>query len=283
MKQIEVVAAIIYNSQGHIFATQRGYGEFKDYWEFPGGKIEIDETPEEALKREIWEELETLIQVERLFETVENTFNKEYALRCTDNTTAYNGCAELLDGLKRRGIMTAVLSNKPDEFVPRILQKVYPNHRFAEAWGQKPQYKTKPDGEALHAILALHGVKPGECVYIGDSNVDVFTALEHDRAQLKLDETQGGEKAAWTCSDDDDLGTIVHMRICDGLVVQLRSVLVNVETHGEVDVDVALTGINAPLENAQVTDASRVDTGLVGAAVDQQRQSAGRTWVNAEL
>ena len=71
MKQIEVVAAIIYNSQGHIFATQRGYGEFKDYWEFPGGKIEIDETPEEALKREIWEELETLIQVERLFETVE--------------------------------------------------------------------------------------------------------------------------------------------------------------------------------------------------------------------
>ena len=71
MKQIEVVAAIIYNSEGRIFATQRGYGEWKDWWEFPGGKIEDGETPEEALKREIWEELETRIVVERLVETVE--------------------------------------------------------------------------------------------------------------------------------------------------------------------------------------------------------------------
>lgn len=71
MKQIEVVAAIIHDSEGRIFATQRGYGEFKDYWEFPGGKIEVGETPEEALRREIWEELETLIVVERLVETVE--------------------------------------------------------------------------------------------------------------------------------------------------------------------------------------------------------------------
>lgn len=71
MKQIEVVAAIILDSDGRIFATQRGYGEFKDYWEFPGGKMEAGETPEEALKREIWEELETHIEVERLVQTVE--------------------------------------------------------------------------------------------------------------------------------------------------------------------------------------------------------------------
>jgi len=71
MKQIEVVAAIIHDSEGRIFATQRGYGEWKDWWEFPGGKMEQDETPEEALKREIWEELETSITVERLVETVE--------------------------------------------------------------------------------------------------------------------------------------------------------------------------------------------------------------------
>ena len=71
MKQIEVVAAIIHDSEGRIFATQRGYGEWKDWWEFPGGKMEQDETPEEALKREIWEELETNITVERLVETVE--------------------------------------------------------------------------------------------------------------------------------------------------------------------------------------------------------------------
>lgn len=71
MKQIEVVAAIIHDGEGRIFATQRGYGDYKDYWEFPGGKIEAGETPEEALKREIWEELETRIVVERLEETVE--------------------------------------------------------------------------------------------------------------------------------------------------------------------------------------------------------------------
>ena len=71
MKQIEVVAAIIHDSEGRIFATQRGYGDYKDGWEFPGGKMEPGETPEEALKREIWEELETRIVVEKLVTTVD--------------------------------------------------------------------------------------------------------------------------------------------------------------------------------------------------------------------
>ena len=71
MKRIEVVAAIIHDDRGRIFATQRGYGEWKDYWEFPGGKIEPGETPTCALEREIWEELETRIKVERLVTTVE--------------------------------------------------------------------------------------------------------------------------------------------------------------------------------------------------------------------
>ena len=71
MKQIEVVAAIIHDDEGRIFATQRGYGDYKDGWEFPGGKMEPGESPEEALKREIWEELETKIIVERLVQTVE--------------------------------------------------------------------------------------------------------------------------------------------------------------------------------------------------------------------
>ena len=71
MKRIEVVAAIIHDSEGRVFATQRGYGEWKDWWEFPGGKMEAGETPEEALRREIWEELETRVVVERLVKTVE--------------------------------------------------------------------------------------------------------------------------------------------------------------------------------------------------------------------
>jgi 8-oxo-dGTP diphosphatase len=71
MKHIEVVAAIIHDEKGRIFATQRGYGDYKDWWEFPGGKMEPGEMPEEALMREIWEELETRIRVERLVQTVE--------------------------------------------------------------------------------------------------------------------------------------------------------------------------------------------------------------------
>ena len=63
MKNVKVVAAIILDNN-KIFATQRGYGEFKDGWEFPGGKIEEGETPEEALVREISEELDTKIRVD---------------------------------------------------------------------------------------------------------------------------------------------------------------------------------------------------------------------------
>lgn len=69
MKQVEVVAAII-RKDNRIFATQRGYGDWKDWWEFPGGKIELGETPEQALHREIREELSTEINVDRFFCTI---------------------------------------------------------------------------------------------------------------------------------------------------------------------------------------------------------------------
>ena len=70
-KTIEVVAAVIFDEQGRIFATQRGYGEWKDWWEFPGGKIEPGETPQQALRREIREELDAVIEVGELLRTID--------------------------------------------------------------------------------------------------------------------------------------------------------------------------------------------------------------------
>jgi 8-oxo-dGTP diphosphatase len=70
MKTIEVVAGIIKKGD-KIFATQRGYGDFKDYWEFPGGKLEAGETPQEALIREIKEELNIYIIVGELVDTID--------------------------------------------------------------------------------------------------------------------------------------------------------------------------------------------------------------------
>ena len=70
MKTIEVVAAIIVKD-GEVFATQRGYGEFKGWWEFPGGKIESGECPKDALVREIREELDAEIEIGQLLDTLE--------------------------------------------------------------------------------------------------------------------------------------------------------------------------------------------------------------------
>ena len=75
METKEVVAAIIRKGNS-IFATQRGYGEWKDWWEFPGGKIERGETPEMALVREIWEELDTDISIDKYLYTIDWDYPK---------------------------------------------------------------------------------------------------------------------------------------------------------------------------------------------------------------
>ena len=86
MKTIEVVAAII-QRDNQIFATQRGYGDFKGGWEFPGGKMEPGETPQEALRREIKEELDVDILVGDLFETVEYDYpNFHLTMHCFFST-----------------------------------------------------------------------------------------------------------------------------------------------------------------------------------------------------
>ena len=87
MKTVEVVAAVIFDEQGRIFATQRGYGEWKDWWEFPGGKMEAGETPQEALCREIHEELDAEIEVGELLRTIDYDYPKfhltMHCFKCT--------------------------------------------------------------------------------------------------------------------------------------------------------------------------------------------------------
>lgn len=96
MKTINVVAAIIIKDN-KLFATQRGYGEFKDGWEFPGGKVEQGEAPENAIVREIKEELDTVIEVKEYFDTVEYDYpNFHLSMKCYI-CTVVSGKLELLE------------------------------------------------------------------------------------------------------------------------------------------------------------------------------------------
>lgn len=96
MKTINVVAAVIMK-EGRVFATQRGYGEFKDGWEFPGGKVEVGESPEEALRREIREELEVEVNVDDLIDTIEYDYPAFHlSMKCYACTIA-GGSPHLLE------------------------------------------------------------------------------------------------------------------------------------------------------------------------------------------
>lgn len=96
MKIINVVAAVIMK-EGKVFATQRGYGEFKDGWEFPGGKVEAGESPEEALCREIREEMEVEVNVGDLIDTIEYDYPAFHlSMKCYACTIA-GGSPHLLE------------------------------------------------------------------------------------------------------------------------------------------------------------------------------------------
>ena len=96
MKIIEVVAAIIFDKD-KIFATQRGYGEFKDWWEFPGGKIEKNEAKQDALKREIKEELDVDISIEDFITTVEYDYPNFHLIMYCFKCSLINGYPKLLE------------------------------------------------------------------------------------------------------------------------------------------------------------------------------------------
>ena len=109
-KTIEVVAAIIIRD-GKLFATQRGYGEWKDWWEFPGGKIEPEESQEDALKREIREELATEIEVGTLRSTVEYDYPKFHLTMHCYLCTIISGELSLLEHEDARWLTTDELDS----------------------------------------------------------------------------------------------------------------------------------------------------------------------------
>ena len=119
MKSIEVVAAVI-ERDGKIFATQRGYGEYEDWWEFPGGKIEPGETQCEALKREIMEELNTEINIDKFLLTINYDYpNFHLTMHCF-LCSVISGNLELLEHENARWLSPSEL--KSVEWLPADIE-----------------------------------------------------------------------------------------------------------------------------------------------------------------
>jgi len=143
-RRIEVVAAIIYDEAGRVFATQRGYGEWKDWWEFPGGKIEAGETPRQALRREIREELAAEIEVGELLRTIDYDYPAFHL-------TMHCFMCRLLN--REQGTKTAALNEQGT--------------------------KSKEQGQKTTASLKEQGAKSKD----NNSSNSQFTLLEHEAAK----------------------------------------------------------------------------------------------------
>ena len=161
MKSIEVVAAIITDETGRVFATQRGYGEWKDWWEFPGGKIEAGETPQQALRREIHEELAAEIEVGELLRTIDYDYP-------TFHLTMHCFMCRLLNReqgtkTKEQGQKTATLKEQ---------------EKKTASLKEQQGTKTKEQGQKT-AVLMEQVAKNKD----NNSSNSQFTLLEHEAAK----------------------------------------------------------------------------------------------------
>ena len=102
---------------------------------------------------------------------------EEYTQHSKDATIAYDGIHDLLKGLMLEGYSLAVLSNKPDVLTKELIQYYFPCVRFAGVFGARDNVPRKPDPAAALEILAALGIKPEECMYLGDSKTDMQTAV----------------------------------------------------------------------------------------------------------
>ena len=103
-------------------------------------------------------------------------FSEHYTEHCLDNTKPYEGIAEMLSKLTAMGVRYAVNSNKPDAFSKKIVSALFPEHCFAEIWGKRDGCERKPAPDGVNGIMKLFGAECSEVLYIGDSDVDAYTA-----------------------------------------------------------------------------------------------------------
>ena len=171
MKSIEVVAAIIIDEAGRVFATQRGYGEWKDWWEFPGGKMEAGETPQQALRREIREELAAEIEIGELLHTIDYDYPAFHlTMHCfmcrllnREQGAKNKEQGQKTTTLKEQGQRTAAL--KEQEKKTTTLK-------------EQQETKTKEQGQKT-AVLKEQGAKSKD----NNSSDSQFTLLEHEAAK----------------------------------------------------------------------------------------------------
>lgn len=103
-------------------------------------------------------------------------FNSYYGEHYCDFTVPYDGIMQLLCSLDEKQIGYCVLSNKPDEFTVQIVKALFPENKFTAVMGKRDEYPRKPDPASVCAIMKTSGVSAEDCLYIGDSNVDMQTA-----------------------------------------------------------------------------------------------------------
>lgn len=113
---------------------------------------------------------------ENLHKKVKSNFNIYYKAHLCDDTIAYDGMPELLSELRQLSVKTAIHSNKPHEYVPTIISKLYSDHDFEFVFGNCVQFERKPSPQAVEFMIEKLAVDKSQVLYVGDSDVDVFTA-----------------------------------------------------------------------------------------------------------
>ena len=138
----------------------------KDYTRFVGnGRYKLIEriVPDEYKKDK------------KVIDKVLGLFDEYYEKHMIDMTKPYNGIMEMIEDLKEKKIKIAVVSNKPHEFAVDVVRRSF-GEAFEITYGQRPNHPTKPDPKTVYEVIELLNVEKNECIYVGDSDVDVNTA-----------------------------------------------------------------------------------------------------------